>query len=159
MVAGSIFFSDQGHDNWTVCRSEINPNASHWHWWSWLTRVTLMVGSSCCPPHLTPPTPTSLLPSLTQFMSKLDWRQRSQCGTGEKTRSYFYFSVTKSSSSFFSNSYLKCRMWHWFMFIVSVILCFPKYQLLYSGKEKKIKVQHSLKECISPLTFWTTDLS
>lgn len=96
VVASSIFYSDQSCDNWRSThtpRSEINPNASHWHWWSWLTRVTLMVGSSCCPPHLTP---TPLLPSLTQFMSKLDWRQRSQCGTGEKTPSYFYFSATKS---------------------------------------------------------------
>lgn len=68
-------------------QSEINPNASHWHWWSWLTRVTLTVGSSCCPPIPSAPH----LPCLTQLMSKLDWRQRSQCGTGEKTPSYPFF--------------------------------------------------------------------
>lgn len=64
-------------------KSEINRNASDWHRWSWLTRVTLTVGSSCCPPSLPPS-------CLTQLMSKLGSVQRSQCGAGENTMLSFF---------------------------------------------------------------------
>lgn len=53
-------------------------NNSDWHGWSWPTRVTLTVGSSCCPPSLPPS-------CLTQLMSKLGSVQRRQCGEGEIT--------------------------------------------------------------------------
>lgn len=75
-------------------RSEINRNASDWHGWSWLTRVTLTVGSSCCPPSLPPP-------CLTQLMSKLGSVQRSQCRAGENTMLSFFFFFGRSPSSYF----------------------------------------------------------
>lgn len=74
-------------------KGEINRSANDWHWWSWLTRVTLTVGSSCCPPSLPPS-------SLTQLMSKLGSAQRSQCGAGENTT--FFFSFLEKPSSYFS---------------------------------------------------------
>ena len=73
-------------------RSEINRNASDWHGWSWLTRVTLTVGSSCCPPSLPPP-------CLTQLMSKLGSVQRSQCRAGENTMLSFFFFFGRRPSS------------------------------------------------------------
>lgn len=75
-------------------KRKINLNLSDWHWRSWVTRVTLMVGSSCCPPSLPPS-------CLTQLMSKLSSLQRRQCAAGENTMLFFFFTREwKSSPSF-----------------------------------------------------------
>lgn len=78
---------------------EINRNASDWHRWSWLTRVTLTVGSSCCPPSLPPS-------CLTQLMSKLGSAQRGQCGEGENT---MLSCLWRSPSSYFLLAILRPR--------------------------------------------------
>lgn len=58
-------------------------NNRNWHGWSWPTRVTLSVGSSCCPPSLPPS-------CLTQLMSKPGSVQRSQCGEGSTPCCQFF---------------------------------------------------------------------
>lgn len=71
-------------------KSGINLKASDWHRWSWLTRVTLTVRSSCCPPSLPPS-------CLTQLMSKAGFSTKEPVWSRRKHHAIFFLGRNPSS--------------------------------------------------------------
>lgn len=91
-------------------KSEINRNGD-WHWWSWLTRVTLTVLSSCCAPSLPP-----VWPSWCQ-----SWVGDKGASVGQEKTTTYLLLERKYSSSFYCLLKPKVSNWirgQWLIIIV-----------------------------------------